>query len=237
MKNELLSRFPAGFLDQLQPSLRRVVLPQGTPVVEAGDPIDSLYFPQGGLISLLVVTTDGACVETSIVGLNGAFGIQRAFGERRSVPRAMVQVPGEFLIVPGTVFAAALRDVPAAGEVILEYLETLLAESQQGILCNALHAAPARMSRWLLQVADRTTSHNLPLTQEFIAQMLGVRRTTVTMIAQTMQQEGLVRYSRGRLTIANRAALESRACECYRTIGRYQHLHHSDERPQSASRA
>jgi len=227
--NHLLDAFPPDFLARLQPAMRRASLPLGMPLLEPGEPITHVYFPLTALISLLVVTADGASVEVGIVGRDGGVGLQRGLGERRSFTRANVQIAGDICIVPGAALAAALKDHPAASAIAQNYVENKWAESQQGMACNAVHDAPARLSRWLLQAADRTHSDWLPLTQEFLSQMLGVRRTTVTMIAQALQDEGLIKYSRGRISIVNRPALEKRSCECYEAMRRIELPMRGDE--------
>ena len=152
-----------------------------------------------------------------MVGREGAAGLQSALGQRFSFPRAIVQIPGTFYVVS----AEALRRAVAASEeakaLVQQYIETLWAEAQQICACNATHEGATRLARWLLQCADRTGTE-LTLTQEFLGEMLGIRRTSVTLLAQPLQDRGIIKYSRGKIAIVDRAALESCACECYRTI-------------------
>jgi CRP-like cAMP-binding protein len=216
---------PADALARLEPDLHQVSLVQGDVVFEAGDPIEQIYFPQTGLISLLVVTKDGNAVEASTVGCEGAVGLQCGFGARRSFTRATAQIGGEFSTIPAARFAEVARESPPMQRLVGYYTEVLWAESQQITACNAVHQTTARLCRWLLQSADRTNSQMLPLTQEYLAQMLGVRRTTVTLLAQALQSKGLIRYSRGRISILDRSGLEAHACECYHII-RHDYLAH-----------
>jgi CRP-like cAMP-binding protein len=201
----------------LQLDLKQVALPQGTLCFAAGDPIDQIYFPHTGLISLVVATGDGDVVEISSVGVEGAVGVQRGLGTRRSFIRAAVQIAGKFSVISGVRFEQAVSQSPALHDMIGAYTELQWAEAQQNTACNAIHDGASRLCRWLLQCADRSASEQLLLTQEFLADMLGVRRTTVTLLAQELQKKGILRYSRGRITIVDRAALEAGACECYRT--------------------
>jgi len=170
------------------------------------------------MISLLVSTSDGEVVETSSVGHEGAVGLQCGFGPRVSLARAIVQIAGRFSVISAPRFELVTRHSAALGELIFDYIETLWAEAQQNAACNAIHDGSSRLCRWLLQCADRIGSEQLLLTQEFLAEMLGVRRTTVTLLAQELQKRGILRYSRGRITILDRAALEALACDCYEVI-------------------
>ncbi len=209
----------------LEPDLRQVMLPQATVCFEPGEPVDQVYFPHNGMISMLVVTRDGAMVETSTIGCEGAAGIQCGLGHRLSFTRATVQIPGNFYVIPASRFEQAASRSSALRDVIARYSETLLAEAVQTSACNAIHDGSSRLCRWLLQSADRIGSDQLALTQELLADMLGVRRTTVTLLAQELQRRGVLRYSRGKITILDRPALEACACECYEAT-RHHNLAH-----------
>src|SRR5215469_8903368 len=217
-KNRLLAALPEQPIAQLAPDLRQVTLPQGVVCYGTGDPTDQVYFPQTGMISLLVTTGDGDMVETSSVGREGAVGVQCGNGPCLSFTRAIVQIGGNFWVISAPRFEAATSRSAELRELIFNYIETLWVEAQQNAACNAIHDGSSRLCRWLLQCADRTGSDQVPLIQEFLAEMLGVRRTTVTLLAQELQKRGIHRYSRGRITILDRAALEACACECYEMI-------------------
>jgi CRP-like cAMP-binding protein len=216
--NRLLDAMPQDALALLEPELRHTVLPQGAVCFEVGEPIEQVYFPQTGMISLLVTTGDGDMVETSSVGREGGIGLQCGLGARSSFTRAVVQIPGRFSILPAVRFEYAASRSPALRDLVFRYIETAWAEAQQNAACNAIHDSSARLCRWLLHTADRTGSEQLLLTQEFLADMLGVRRTTVTLLAQELQKRGFVKYSRGRITILDRSGLEACSCECYHAI-------------------
>jgi CRP-like cAMP-binding protein len=204
----------------LEPDLKEISGTQGSVFLEPGDTIDRIYFPQSGMISLLVVSRDGHMVEVSTVGREGALGLHRGLGGRRSFTRATVQIPGNFSTITAHAFEKSSLSSPAIREMIGRYTEMLWAEAQQLAACNAIHDASSRLCRWLLQSADHINALQLPLTQEFLAQMLGVRRTTVTLLAQELQKRGAVRYSRGKVTILSRKMLEDGACECYEVVQR-----------------
>ena len=217
-ENRLLAGLHDDIFAQLEPDLRLLTLPQGVVCYGPGDPIDQVYFPHTGMISLLVTTGEGDVVETSSIGREGAVGLQCGFGPRLSLTRATVQIPGKFSAISAARFEYATSGSAMLRDLILRYTETLLAEAQQNAACNAIHDGSSRLCRWLLQCADRTGSEQLLLTQELLAEMLGLRRTTVTLLAQELQKRGIVRYSRGRIAILNRAALEDCACECYDVV-------------------
>ena len=182
-QNRLLAMLPREVLALLEPALEDVSAPQGAVLLEPGEPINHVYFPESGMISLLVVTSDGGMVEASTIGREGAVGLHRGFGERRSFTCATVQVPGSFSTIAAQAFHDITRNSTAIRDMIARYTEVLWAEAQQIAACNAIHDAATRLCRWLLQTADRIHSNELPLTQEFLAQMLGVRRTTVNATA------------------------------------------------------
>lgn len=216
--NRLLAVLPSDSLVLLESDLKQVVLPQGFVCFDPGDPINQVYFPHNGMISCLVTTGDGEMVETSSVGREGAVGLQSGLGRRVSFTRSVVQIAGKFTVLPTVRLENAVSRSAALRDLITRYTEMLWAEAQQNAACNAIHDGSARLCRWLLQCSDRIGSDQLLLTQEFLAEMLGVRRTTVTLLAQELQKTGVVRYSRGRITILDRARLEHSACECYAAI-------------------
>jgi CRP-like cAMP-binding protein len=216
--NRLLARLSEEAYALLEPDLQRLTLTQGVVCYGAGEPIDQVYFPDSGMISQLVTTGDGDMVETTSTGQEGGVGLQCGFGPRLSFTRATVLIAGRFWTISAPRFERAVSRSTALHDLVLRYTEMRWAEAQQNAVCNAIHDGSSRLCRWLLQCADRIASDQLLLTQEFLAEMLGVRRTTVTLLAQELQKRGMLRYSRGRITILDRAGLEASACECYRVI-------------------
>jgi CRP-like cAMP-binding protein len=213
--NRLLAALPSETLNLMGHDLRQISLAQGRAIYEPGASIDEIYFPQSGMISLLVVAKDGGAVETATVGREGALGLHAALGQRLSFTRATTQVAGRFSIIRASALAHLVQDHAPMRDMITRFTEVLWAEAQQLAACNAVHDGSARLCRWLLQTSDRIGSETLPLTQELIAQMLGVRRTTVTLMAQSLQRDGAIKYMRGRISIIDREKLEHGACECY----------------------
>lgn len=167
------------------------------------------------MISVLAAMQEGKAVETATVGREGAVGITAGLGGRRAAGRAVVQVEGKTLQISVAPFRAAVDRSQSIRDLIVRYNDTQMALIQQTAGCNALHRAERRICRWLLQTRDRSDSDVLSLTHEFLSEMLGVQRTSVTLIARQLQDEGLVNYRRGRVEITDRAGLEKKACECY----------------------
>jgi CRP-like cAMP-binding protein len=218
--NLLLAALPRETLALFGQDLKHVLLSQGIVCYEAGDSIDRVYFPISGMISLLVAGRNGQAVETGIVGREGAAGLLSGLGERRSYNRATIQIPGHFAVISAAHFGRAVSNSAPLRDLIVRYVESRWAEAQQIAACNTMHSGFARLSRWLLQAADCTGSDHIPLTQEYLADMLGVRRTTVTLLAQELQERRAIRYTRGRITLLDRKMLEAFSCECYEVIKR-----------------
>jgi CRP-like cAMP-binding protein len=202
----------------LTPHLRPVPLERGAVLYETGDEIEHIYFPHNGMVSLVAVMQNGATVETATVGRDGVIGATAGLGSHHAFGRAIVQLPGAAMRIGASQFRAAARDSDGIRQLVVRYNDLLISQIQQSVACNALHALEARLCRWLLQTHDYMDADTIPLTQEFLAQMLGVRRTTVTIAARLLQSTGLIRYRRGLIQIVNREALEKMACECHATV-------------------
>jgi CRP-like cAMP-binding protein len=193
----------------------QMTLKTGTLLHEARTPIEHVYFPHSGMISLLAVMQNGDGIETATVGREGVVGATSGFGTPLSFTRAVVQAPLIAARIPMLRFAEALRSRDRLVTLMAAYNEIYLAQVQQTAACNALHSMEARLARWLLLTRDRTDSDVLPLTQEFLSQMLGVRRTSVNLAVGQLQSAGAILIRRGRIIIVDREALEGSACECY----------------------
>jgi CRP-like cAMP-binding protein len=181
---------------------------------DVGEEIEHVYFPHSGMVSLVAVMQSGATVETATIGRGGVIGASAGLGPRWTFRRAIVQLPGTTARILGIQFHAAANQSQAIHDLIVRYNDLLFSQVQQSVACNALHALEARLGRWLLQTHDCLDGDAIPLTQEFLAQMLGVRRTTVTIAARLLQSAGLIRYRRGLIHVVDRAALEDISCEC-----------------------
>jgi CRP-like cAMP-binding protein len=216
--NRVLASLAAADIEYLLPHLRAIDLPQEMVLFEAGDTISRVFFPYGGVISLVVELSSGEMIEAAMIGREGVVGGLSALDSNISISRAIVQVAGGGSVVDvDHVRLLADRSV-AFRTTLIKHEQVLLAQSQQSAACNATHTIEARLSRWLLRCRDLIGSDDLPLTQEFIAQMLGVRRTSVSIVANTLQQAGLIRYKRGHIRVLDLEALQESACECYWTV-------------------
>jgi CRP-like cAMP-binding protein len=219
-RNRLLAGLPSADLALLSSHLKETSLETGLVLQEQGERIEDVWFIDEGIVSLLVSTGQGEAIEVATVGHEGAIGLFAGLGPRRSHTGALVQIAGYGCRIPAARFRKAVEDSPAIRKLIVDYGETLLVEVQQSAACNALHDVEARLSRWLLQARDRLHKTTIPLTHEFLSQMLGVSRPTVTVVAHTLQKSGLIRYHRGQIEIVDGPGLEARACECYEIIRR-----------------
>jgi CRP-like cAMP-binding protein len=173
------------------------------------------------MVSLVVLDEDGTAVEAGVVGNEGIVGISAVLGQLPAVHQAVVQIAGEAIALSAEVFARECEEDDSDQSRVLGYVAYLMAQISQTALCNRLHTADERLSRWLLMCQDRANGHELYLTHDLLAQMLGTRRSTVSLSAGTLQAAGLIRYIHGRLTIINRAGLQSAACSCYDGLQRF----------------
>ena len=218
LDNILLASLPRDHFDRLLPHLSTVVFAQGQVLYEAGDEVDQVYFPHYGMLSLLAVLRDGKAIETATVGREGVVGGMAGLGLYRSLVRAVVQMPLALSKIAATNFRTVAAVSDPVRNLCIRYNEVLLSQARVTAACNALHPIEARFCRWLLQSADRAASDTVPLTQEFLAEMLGVRRTSVTEVASRVQNAGVITYSRGVIKILDRPALLRMSCECYETL-------------------
>jgi CRP-like cAMP-binding protein len=221
--NRLLEALAPADLALIVPSLKWHPLLQGAVLQESGAPVEQVYFPQSGMISLVAIMQTGEIVETATVGREGVLGAFAGLGNWNAFSRAVVHVPGTAACIAASRFQAAVSQSQRIKDLILRSNEALLSQVQQTAACNALHSLEARLARWLLQALDSCDDATLPLTQDALAQMLGARRTTVTFLARKLQDAGLIRYRRGRIDIVDRVGLEHAACECYETVRRRAH--------------
>jgi CRP-like cAMP-binding protein len=218
LDNKLLASLPRDHFDRLLPHLATIHLQQGVVLGEAGDEVDQIYFPHYGMLSLLAVLRDGKAIETATVGREGVVGAMAGFGLYKSLVRAVVQMPMACSRIAAPHFRTAAAASDPLRNLCVRYNEVLLSQARVTAACNALHSIEARFCRWLLQSADRAASDTVPLTQEFLAEMLGVRRTSVTEVASKVQGAGVITYSRGVIKILDRPALLRMSCECYETL-------------------
>jgi len=224
-QNRLLAALDAEDLELVTSKLVPVILEKGALLYDPGDMVDAIYFPDDCVISLMTLMESGAAIESAAIGREGALGLMAAVSPRQSLTRAIVQVPGRARRITAPHLHRAWEQSAQIRDLIDRHNEALFAHAIHSVACNALHSVEARFCRWLLSCDDRIDSSTVALTQEFLADMLGVQRTTVTVVARALQAAGLIRYRRGMVDILDRAGLEAISCECYRAVRRnYQRL-------------
>jgi CRP-like cAMP-binding protein len=217
-RNKLLAKLTREELEIVSAHLEHVELPLKRVLHTPLEPIQYLYFPTRGVISMVNEPETGDIVEFATIGFEGMAGFPLVLGSNSVPSMAIVQIPGEGLRMKAAHLQSAMQRVPGLQKLLLRYTMALLNQIAQGTSCNRLHEVQERCARWLLQTHDRVEGDTFPLTQEFLAQMLGVHRPTVTVAAATLQKAGLIQYSRGQITIADRKGLEAASCSCYRII-------------------
>lgn len=214
-RNRLLASLGAGEISLLAQHLREVPMSQGDLLEERGQRGDSVYFPQSGMISLIVEMPEDETVEIGMVGSEGAVGINVGLGSRIASVTALVQVPGTAYKISASRFRAAAVESQKLRDMVVRYNEMQTGQIQQTAACNALHDVGSRLSRWLLQTSDLTGSNTIPFTREFLGRMLGVRRGTVSVVAAGFESAGLIETHRGTIRLLDRDRLQKRACYCY----------------------
>jgi CRP-like cAMP-binding protein len=202
------------------PKLELVRLTLHQVLHESGDTLKSAYFCNSGMFSVLTVMPDGKTVEVGLIGKEGLSGIPLLAGFRTAFTRTVVQAEGTSYRIEAQSLRAALRRCPKLQRSLDRFAHVMAMQVAQIATCNRLHEADERLARWLLMTQDRVGTADLPLTQDFLSQMLGTRRSTVTVSAGTLQKAGLISYSRGRVTVLNRPLLEEAACDCYAVVQR-----------------
>ena len=217
-RNHILNALPLAAREHLYPHLKHVVMPFGMVLYESGAVLRHIYFPVDSIVSLLYVLSSGASAEIAVVGNEGAVGVSLFMGGETTPSRAVVQSAGSAYRLSG---ARLKREFDRHGQllnVLLRYTQSLITQMAQTAVCNRHHALDQQLCRWLLLSLDRLESNELRVTQELIANMIGVRREGVTEAAGRLQKLGVIRYSRGRITVLDRARLEALSCECYAVV-------------------
>ena len=219
-QNHLLAALPDAEFQQLLPHLERVSLPLGKTLSEPGDSVDNVYFPTTAIISLLKVLENGSSAEIAVVGREGVVGIAIFMGGESMPNRALVQSEGYGYRIRGDLLHQEFNRNSAMQHLFMRYIMALLAQMAQTAICNRHHSIDQQLCRWLLLSMDHLSGNVLNMTQELIADMLGVRREGVTEAARKLNDAGLISYSRGCLTVLDRPGLEKRVCECYEVVKR-----------------
>jgi CRP-like cAMP-binding protein len=217
-ENQLLALIDWKDYPELEGRFKRMRLKQGEVLYEARAPIRHAYFPISGTLSSVVVMTDGNMIEVATVGREGAVGLPTLAAVGRSPNRVFVQVPCEAMRIEAELLQKAVRRGGSLQNLCLRYHDAFIFQVSQSVACNGLHSVPERCCRWLLLTHDRVDGNELLLTHEFMSVMLGVRRPSVTGILQGLKERGLIRYTRGKITVLDREGLEEGSCECYQVV-------------------
>lgn len=217
-QNHLLAALPADEYARLSPHLELVPMPLGDVLYESGVQMRHVFFPTTSIVSLLYVMEDGASAEIAVVGNEGIVGVSLFMGGETTPSRAVVQSAGYAYQMKGQLLKDEFRRAGPMQNLLLRYTQALLTQMAQTAVCNRHHSLDQQLCRWLLLSLDRLPSSELVMTQDLIANMLGVRREGVTEAAGNVQKAGLIAYRRGRITVLDRAGLEARACECYAVV-------------------
>jgi CRP-like cAMP-binding protein len=217
-KNRILASLPKAEIARLAPHLAPLDLPSGKTLVESGQEITYAYFLETGMASVVVAMSDGNMVETGITGNEGVVGMPVLLGTRTMPSRTFMQIPGSGFKIKAEHLSDEFERAGALQKKINRYFQAHLVQTAQTAACNRLHDIAERLARWLLMCHDRMDSDSFTITHEFLGHMLGTPRSTVTLAAGILHKNGLVDYSRGKVTVKDRKGLEKAACECYQTI-------------------
>jgi len=218
VQNQLLAALPKDVYERLEPDLELVPLTLGKTIYEADEALSHVYFPTSAIVSLLYTMENGSSAEMGVVGYDGVVGIAVFMGGDTTPNRAVVQSAGDAFQLELNQFRDEFRRIGELHRLLLLYTQALLTQMSQTAVCNRLHSVEQQLCRWLLLSHDRLASNELIMTQELIANMLGVRREGVSLAAHRLQETGLIRYRRGHITIIDRPGLESAVCECYQVV-------------------
>ncbi len=223
--NRLLAALPDAEYQHLVPHLERVPLSLKQVLHKAGESIEYVYFPDRAVVSLISTSEEGSMVEVGLVGNEGIVGIPAVLGDNIAIATAMVQVAGFGMKMKASLLKTEFQRGGSLQSLLLRYTQALYALVSQAAACNGIHRLDQRLARWLLLMCERVDSNELLLTQELISKLLGVRRAGVTEAANSLQRAGIIRYSRGKITILNRQELKAASCPCYKIIkGEYARL-------------
>jgi CRP-like cAMP-binding protein len=218
VRNRLLSTLPPEKLAQLLPKLHPVALSFRKGLLAPGEPIEAVYFVESGWASMVAHLDDGTQAEVGLVGREGMVGLPLVAGVDTAFAEAYMQASGTGLQMEAKAFQRELDENSILRKLLLRYNEALSAQTAQTAACNGRHDLEPRLARWLLMAHDRAEDDHLPITQEFLSLMLCVYRPSVTVVAGILQRAGIIRYTKGNITVLDRDALEATACDCYRTV-------------------
>jgi CRP-like cAMP-binding protein len=217
-RNRLLLALPSGNLKRLMPELERIGCQRGQVLMDADSPLDHVFFPDSGVVSVVAVYADGSVIEMATIGREGCTGMQSFFGAKTSSVRLLVQIPGSAAKMPRAAFAHAMEAMPSFRNLMSAYIHAFLEQVLVSVACNGAHSLKERLVRWLLMMRDRSDDDALLITQSLLAEMLGVQRPTVTNAARELERADLIERGRRQVTILDRQGLIKESCECYQLV-------------------
>ncbi len=217
-RNRLLLALSSRDLKRLMPKLEHIRCQREQILMDADSSLDHVYFPDSGAISVVAVYTDGSVIEMATIGREGCTGMQAFFGAKTSSVRLLVQIPGSAAKMSRAAFARAIESMPSFRNLMSAYIQAFLEQVLVSVACNGAHSLKERLARWLLMMRDRSDEDSLPITQNLLAEMLGVQRPTITNAARELERAGLIERGRRQVTILDRQGLTEESCECYQLV-------------------
>jgi CRP-like cAMP-binding protein len=217
-RNRLLLALPASNLKRLMADLEQVHCQRGQVLMDADSPLDHIYFPESGVVSVVAVYADGTIIEMATIGREGCTGVQAVLGAKQSSVRLLVQIPGSAARMSRPAFARAMGSMPSFRSIMYAYLHAFLEQVLVSVACNGAHSLQERLARWLLMMRDRGDDDALRITQSLLAEMLGVQRPTITHAARKLERAGLIERGRRQVTVLDRQGLTKASCECYQLV-------------------
>ena len=217
-RNRLLLALPSRNLKRLMPELEHTPCQRAQVLMDADTPLDHVFFPDSGVVSVVAVYADGSIIEMATVGREGCTGVQAILGAKRSSVQLLVQIPGSAAKMSRVAFTRAIQTMPSFRSVMDAYVQAFLEQVMVSVACNGAHSLKQRLARWLLMMRDRSDGDALPITQDLLAEMLGVQRPTITNAARELERAGLIERGRREITILDRQGLTEATCECYQLV-------------------
>ena len=217
-RNRLLLALPARNLKRLMPDLEHIRCPSEQVLMDADSSLDHVFFPDSGVVSVVAVYADGSVIEMATIGREGCTGVKAIFGAKRSSSRLLVQIPGSAAKMSRAAFTRAMESMPSFRSLMYAYVHAFLEQILVSCACNGAHSLKERLARWLLMMRDRGDDDTLRITQDLLAEMLGVQRPTITNAARELERAGLIARGRRQVTILDRQGLTKASCECYQLV-------------------
>jgi CRP-like cAMP-binding protein len=217
-RNRLLLALPSRNLKRLLPELEYITCQSEQVLLDADSSLDHVFFPDSGVVSVVAVYEDGNIIEMATIGREGFTGVQAVFGAKKSSVRLFVQIPGSAAKMSRAAFTRAMKTMPAFRGLMYAYVQAFLEQVMVSVACNGAHSLKERLARWLLMMRDRSDEDVLPITQNLLAEMLGVQRPTITIAAGDLERAGLIARGRQQVTILDRPRLMAESCECYQLV-------------------